>query len=75
MRVILAEHGEQAFDAACRRAICFEAVGADVVASILEQGLQKLPLPSEDATSAPSKAEEYGRPLSEYGSLLKKEIA
>ena len=72
---LLAEHGEQAFDAACRRAICFEAVGADVVASILKQGLQKLPLPSEDAMSAPSKAEEYGRPLSEYGSLLKKEIA
>lgn len=72
---LLAEHGPKDFDAACRRAIRCEAVGADIVARILDRGLQQLPLPAEDATSASSTAEEYGRPLSEYGSLLKKEIA
>lgn len=72
---LLAEHGAKEFNAACRRAIACEAVVASIVERILARGLQHQPLPSEGVTSAPSKAEGYGRPLREYGSLLAKEIA
>jgi len=68
---LLGAHGAAAFDAACRRAVHFDAVdGAATIERILERGLQDHPLPSEPAASAAPAAEGYGRPLKEYGALM-----
>jgi transposase len=68
---LLGTHGAAAFDAACRRAVHFDAIdGAATLERILERGLQDQPLPTEPAASAEPGAEGYGRPLREYGALM-----
>ena len=69
---LVREHGADALDQACRRALFFRASdGARVIERILERDLHTLPLPEEDtggARSAPGR--DYGRPLGEYEALL-----
>lgn len=68
---LLGAHGAADFDAACRRAVHFDAVdGAATLERILARGLQRQPLPSEAAASAAPAAGGYERPLHEYGVLL-----
>lgn len=68
---LLGAHGAAAFDAACRRAVHFDAIdGAATLERILDKGLHDMPLASEPATSAGPAAEGYGRPLREYGALM-----
>jgi transposase len=71
---LVAAHGEEAFELACRRALHFAATeGALVVERILEKGLHRAPLP--DAPVAVAGGEDFPRPLSEYEALLLGEVA
>jgi transposase len=66
---LVRQHGADAVDQACRRALFFSSTdGADVIRRILEQDLHTIPLP-EDAPCG-SGGQDYGRPLVEYAALL-----
>jgi transposase len=73
---LVAAHGEEAFELACRRALHFAAnEGALVVERILEKGLHRLPLP-EAPKEGGAGGQDFPRPLSEYEALLLgKEVA
>jgi len=72
---LVAEHGDDAVDLACRRALYYDAVdGAMTIERILERGLQHLPLP-ETAPAPKPDARDFGRPLEEYGALLERRPA
>jgi hypothetical protein len=72
---LVAEHGEQAVDRACRRALHFGATqGAMTIERILERGLQDRPLPGEAPAPAPE-ASGFGRALAEYDGLLERRPA
>jgi len=69
---LVAEHGEQAVDLACRRALHFGATGgATTIERILERSLQDRPLPEETPAPAPD-APGFGRALEEYDGLLER---
>jgi len=72
---LVAEHGDDAVDLACRRALYYDAVdGAMTIERILERGLQHLPLPETAPVPKPD-ARDFGRPLQEYGALLERRPA
>jgi transposase len=63
-------HGEAAFERACARALHFGATdGARRIERILDQGLERLPLPTWPDRPL-SVDRDFGRPLVEYGALL-----
>ncbi len=67
---LVERHGEDAFEHACARALHFGATdGARRIERILDQGLERLPLPRLAAPpSQPGR--DFGRALTEYGALL-----
>ena len=70
---LVEQHGDHAVELACRRAHHFGATGAATIDNILAQRLQDQPLPVDDPPSddtARSTSDDFGRPLSEYGTLL-----
>jgi hypothetical protein len=68
---LVASHGEEEVEAACRRALFFGATQSSVtVERILARGLQRQPLPDDPGGAARNEDRDFGRPLSEYGALL-----
>jgi len=67
---LVAEYGDEAVDRACQRALHYGALetGALTIERILERGLQDHPLPG--TTPPKPNADDFGRPLAEYGELL-----
>lgn len=68
---LVESYGPEAFERACERALFFGATdGAVRIQRILEGGHQRLPLPGQVAISN-GRTKDYGRPLGEYGALLR----
>jgi transposase len=69
---LVEDYGAEAFERACERALFFGATdGAVRIQRILEGGHQRLPLPGRPAGCTNGKAQDFGRPLGEYGALLR----
>lgn len=67
-------HGEDAFERACARALHYGATdGARRIERILDQGLERLPLPALPARPL-ARGRDFGRPLAEYGALLEEAV-
>ena len=72
---LVREHGSDAVDQACRRALYFGATqGTEAIRRILERGLHTVPLPDEDRGTGGGAGADFGRPLVEYAALLDKEV-
>lgn len=68
---LVEQHGAEAFDRACERALYFGATdGARRIERILEAGLDKLPLPGQWDRSGLDERRDFGRSLREYAALL-----
>jgi len=66
---LVATHGDEAVDLACRRALHYDAAGNSIVIErILERGLQERPLP--ETRTVASGGADFPRPLQEYAELL-----
>lgn len=67
---LIREHGADAVDQACHRALFFRAVdGAPLIERILDQQLHTLPIDDMPADLRSSGEGDYGRPLKEYALL------
>lgn len=68
---LICNHGTHAVDLACRRALYFDACeGVNLLKNILSKGLQKEPLPNEEASKRPVLTFVYQRSLADYAVLL-----
>ena len=73
---LVRQHGADAVDQACRRALYFRSnQGTEAIRRILERGLHIRPLPEEDPATAAGEREDFGRPLVEYAALLDGEVS
>jgi len=67
---LVQQHGAEAVDRACARALFFDAVdGASRIETILERGLHHRPLPYDTLVTA-TPGPDFGRHLREYDALL-----
>ncbi len=68
---LVEQHGAEAFDRACERALFFGATdGAGRIERILEGGLDRLPLPGQRDRRVQDERRDFGRSLQEYAALL-----
>ena len=69
---LVRQHGADAVDQACRRALYFSSTqGTEAIRRILERGLHALPLP-EPGNPPATGGRDFGRPLAEYAALIEK---